>query len=156
MVVKPVKRKRGRPRKPKKQGPIRGKPPHAVTPRNITVVQTLAASRCTHADICVALDISLPTLYKYYKEYLTKAPVEMNARVMANWFKQALKDDFRAHPFLKDYLVQHMGWTSAKNKIEASGPNGAPINIRNLDKLTDAELAEFERLAAKIAVDPES
>lgn len=114
-----------------------GRPPYKPTDEHRKMVEGMASVGINHDDICNVLDISKPTLRKHFREELDKAYVKANAKVAANLFRQATKDDFKAITAAIFWSKTRMGWKEPVH-MEHSGS----LNV-NLKGMSDDELDNF-------------
>ncbi len=68
-----------------RRGP--GAPAHAPNEGTRGAVTMLAAFRIPHHRICAALNLTKPTLYKYYARELENAETIIDAEVLKGWMK---------------------------------------------------------------------
>jgi AcrR family transcriptional regulator len=99
----------------------------------------------THSDIAEGVGVSLPTLYKYYREELDQGEDCMVEAVKGALFKSAMEGSNTAQIFI---LKVRAGWVE-RNKLEVSTKSDAQID---LSKLTQEELSQFESLYAKASL----
>ena len=59
------------------------------TDENANMVRQLSGLGIPHAQICAILDISKPSLYKYYEKELLNGKAQANAKISENLFKIA-------------------------------------------------------------------
>lgn len=110
----------------KRKNPIAGQQPYEPTPQNTMFVYEAYQSGLTQEDICMALDISRPTLLKYYKRTLDKAKAEKTIAVVKKLF-DAIEDG--SVPAMALYLKTQAGWTENVNH-QVSGKDGDAIEIK--------------------------
>lgn len=101
------------------------------------MVEAMASVGVQQDEICRVLDIDAKTLRKHFREELDTAMIKANAKVAANLFRQATKDDTKAVPAAIFWSKCRMGWKEPVH-LEHSGN----INI-NFNNMTDEELDEF-------------
>ena len=75
------------------------------------VVTQLSGLGIPHEQICSTLDISKPTLYKYYEEELTKGKAKANAQIAQNLFKIATGSGREAVTACIFWLKTQARWT---------------------------------------------
>ena len=114
-------------------------PTHAPTEQSRKLARTLSGLGVPQLDIAILLDITKPTLHKYYREDLDKGMAEANAKVAGSLFNQAVEGNIAAAIF---WMKARANW-SEKVTVEHSGPDGAPIPtsltvtfVRTQDALT--------------------
>lgn len=104
-----------------------GRPPHVPTAEGRKQVNAMAAYGTPQIDICLVLDISLPTLHKYYRHELDTAMIKANAAIGQSLFHMATKGNNVAAAIF--WAKTRMGWTEV-NRTELTGRNGGPIDLR--------------------------
>ena len=70
-----------------------GRPPHKPTDATRQAIQLHAMVGTRHDILCEIMDVSLPTLYKYYKKELDTARDMANATIAGSLYKKALSGD---------------------------------------------------------------
>lgn len=113
------------------------KPPYKPTEEGRKMVEAMASVGVPQDEICVVLGIDAKTLRKYFREELDSAMIKANAKVAANLYRQATKDDFKAAPAAMFWAKTRMGW---REKVELN--HSGSINI-DFSRMTDSELDEF-------------
>ena len=113
------------------------KPPYKPTEEGRKMVEAMASVGVPQNEICVVLGIDAKTLRKYFREELDSAMIKANAKVAANLYRQATKDDFKAAPAAMFWAKTRMGW---REKIDLN--HSGSINI-DFTRMTDEELDEF-------------
>lgn len=114
-----------------------GRPPYKPSEEHRKMVEAMSSVGVPQEEICVVLDIAPKTLRKHFREELDKAEIKANAKVAANLFRQATKDDFKATPAAIFWSKTRMGWKEPVH-MEHSGS----LNL-NLKGMSDDELNEF-------------
>jgi hypothetical protein len=120
-----------------KPSPDRLKQPYQPTDEQRKIVNGMASIGITQEDISTVIGIDAKTLRKHFREELDTAAIKANAKVAANLFSQATKDDFRAAPAAMFWAKTKMGWRE-KVDVNISGSLGIDFN-----RMTDEELDEF-------------
>lgn len=113
------------------------KPPYNPTEEGRKMVEAMASVGVPQDEICVVLGIDAKTLRKYFREELDSAMIKANAKVAANLYRQATKDDFKAAPAAMFWAKTRMGW---REKIDLN--HSGSINI-DFTRMTDEELDDF-------------
>jgi hypothetical protein len=85
-----------------------GRNPHQKTEENIKITASLASYGVPTLQIAAALEISEPTLFKYYKDDMVKARAMANAKIGQTLYQKARSGDTRA---LIWWSKTQMGWT---------------------------------------------
>ena len=138
------------PRKP-------GRKPHMPTAEQRRSVKAMAAYGVPEPDISKVLGIGEKTLRKYYKEELSKAHIEANARVAENLYRIATSDRGKETVTAAIFWMKtRAGWRETV-RLENSGPNGGPlqhdhrISPGSLDGISDDELVRRYQEAVRAA-----
>jgi hypothetical protein len=120
-----------------------GQPPFKATDKQRELVLSHAACGTPRHIIADEIGISEDTLTRHFRKELDDGLPRANARLGGVLFKAAEKGDMRA---LEQWFDRRGGaeWKK-KTALEHSGPNGAPIEYRDL---SDEELEA--RIAAKL------
>lgn len=113
------------------------KPPYKPTEEGRKMVEAMASVGVPQDKICVVLGIDAKTLRKYFRDELDGAMIKANAKVAANLYRQATKDDFKAAPAAMFWAKTRMGW---RENVDVT--HRGSINI-DFSRMTDAELDEF-------------
>jgi hypothetical protein len=74
------------------------------------MVHKLSGLGITHEQICTILDISKPTLYKYYEEELSKGKAEATSQIAENLFRIASGTDKNALTAMIFWLKTQAKW----------------------------------------------
>jgi ribonuclease HII len=114
-----------------------GQPAYDPTPEQRKMVNAMASVGVPQEEISTVLGIDSKTLRKHFREELDTALIRANAKVAANLFTQATKDDFRAAPAAMFWAKTRMGW---REKLDVNVTGSVKINF---DNMTDEELDEF-------------
>ena len=114
-----------------------GQPAYDPTPEQRKMVNAMASVGVPQEEISTVLGIDSKTLRKHFREELDTALIKANAKVAANLFTQATKDDFRAAPAAMFWAKTRMGW---REKLDVNVTGSLKINF---DQMTDEELDEF-------------
>jgi hypothetical protein len=116
--------------------------PHEPTDETRALVFEWASSGQTHAEICEQVGISIPTLYKYYREELDAAEPCLNQAVKGTLYKMATSGECPSATIF--WCKVRLGWVE-KAKLEVS--SGEPAI--DVTKYTADELTQLEALLAK-------
>ena len=81
------------------------------TEENVRMVTQLSGLGIPHDQICGILDISKPSLYKYYQEELIKGKAKANAKISENLFKIATGTGREAVTACIFWLKTQARWT---------------------------------------------
>jgi hypothetical protein len=108
-----------------------GRPPYVPTEEQRKMVEAMTSFGVTQIEVCTVLGIDKKTLNKYYREELDRAHIKANAKVAANLFRQATKDDFRSTTAAIFWAKTRMGWKEPVH-VEAT--------IKSYESMSDAEL----------------
>jgi hypothetical protein len=101
------------------------------------LVSSMASVGIQHSHIAQVLEISQDTLRKYFRKELDTAMTMANAKVAANLFRQATKDDPRAIGAAIFWAKTRMGWKEPVH-VEHSGSIASKF-----EQMSDDELRAF-------------
>jgi hypothetical protein len=90
---------------------------HNPTEEQRRLVKQLSGVGVPQDDICHIIDITKPTLHKYYRRELDLGMAEANAKVAGSLFNQAVSGNTAAAIF---WSKARMGWRETSN-VELSG-----------------------------------
>lgn len=127
-----------------------GRPPYEPTEKDRSFVKTMVMARAQHVHIAAVLGITSKTLRKYFRHEIDFGCDKANANVVANLYRQAIKNDPRCISAAIYWTKAQMGWKE-REVHEHTGKNGGPIEYYDLSTLSDEELDLLEKLRAKIA-----
>ncbi len=119
--------------------------PHIPTDQTRALVAKYAIT-LTLPKIAKIRGCTQDTIIRYYRDEIDMAVVEAEEEIGSGLYAKAKGGHF---PSIVFWLQTRAKWTR-KIDIGLGGVNGGPVDIRNLDKLTDAELELLER-AAEVA-----
>jgi hypothetical protein len=113
----------------------RGRPSYKPDQSARDLVAMMATiEKATHAEIARALNITIPTLEKHFRDELDSSKRTLNARVAANIFRIAMGDGAQALKAAQYWLATRAGWseyapppkdpTKPDDKPPASAPLG--------------------------------
>lgn len=122
--VAEVKKKRS-PKVPKEFAERNESIKHEPTEETKRLVAMLYANGCTQDVTAAVLEISVPTLWKYYKKELEVGRDERNARVAGALYENAMAGDVRAQMF---WMKTQAGWRETNN-LHLSGE----VEIKSLN-----------------------
>ena len=114
-----------------------GRPMYSPTDEHRKMVEAMSSVGVPQAEICLVLDIDPKTLRKHFREELDKAEIKANAKVAANLFRQATKDDFKATTAAIFWSKTRMGW---KEPVHMEHSGSLSVNFKGM---SDDELNEF-------------
>jgi hypothetical protein len=121
-----------------------GNPPFIATHEQRIQVEAYIAAGAQQWLIAEYLGISDDTLTRHFRVELEFGKQRAISKIGASMVKKALEGD---HDAAKYVLARIGGWKQT-TAVEQSGPNGAPIEVRDMSRLT------VEQLAALAALDP--
>jgi hypothetical protein len=101
-----------------KEAGKQGQKAHAPTDEARKLARSLSGLGVPQDDICVILDVTKPTLHKYYRSELDRGLAEANAKVAESLFKQAISGNTTAAIF---WTKARMGW---RETVNISNPDG--------------------------------
>lgn len=123
---------------PKKPGADPGgRPPYVPTEEHRKMVEAMCSVGVQQSEISLVLGIDPKTLRAHFREELDTAMVKANAKVAANLFKQATKDDPKAVSAAIFWAKCRMGWKEPVH-MQHSGS----VNLE-FGKMNDDELRNF-------------
>ena len=105
-----------------------GRPPHVPTEENRIKVRAWAQALVSQEHMAQFLKIDPTTLRHHYREELDQGVAETIATVSAKYVQLALSGSEKA---MRVVLEKRGGWV---NRIEHSGPNGKPIEYKDLSE----------------------
>lgn len=114
-----------------------GRPPYEATEEQRKMVEAMASVGVQQTEIAVVLGIDAKTLRAHFREELDTAMIRANAKVAANLFKQATKDDTKAVSAAIFWAKCRMGWKEPVH-MEHSGS----VHLE-FGKMNDDELRNF-------------
>lgn len=89
---------------------------HRPTELTKAKVEAFTCAGFDQERIAAYLDISVPTLTKYYKDELIKSKMEKTSALEKNLYKDALEGNSQSREF---WLKCQGGWSYCKNDAEA-------------------------------------
>lgn len=121
-----------------------GNPPHCPTAESRKLANDLSAYGLPHWAVAELMEISEDTLERHYAKEIALGPHKMTVRAANMVAKGVLAGD---KDYVKFWLARRGGeaWTN-KQSHEHSGPQGRPIEHRDMTGLTDAQLAALAAL----------
>lgn len=93
-----------------------GQPPHEKTEENVKIAISLASYGVPTIQIAAALNISEPTLFKYYKDDMTKARAKANGAIGQTLYQKARGGDTTAMIW---WTKAQMGWREQPRDIHS-------------------------------------
>lgn len=131
--------KRGAPKVTDRKRPLkghRGNPPYEVRPEDRIRVEAWVAVGAKQELIAEMLSISVDTLQRHFRAELDHGKDRALSKIGGSMVADALNGDKDSQKFV---LARIGGW---KAGLEHSGPNGGPIEYRDLsDEELDARIA---------------
>lgn len=118
--------------------------PHEPTKQMRQDVAMLAAVGTNQDVIAGEMGISIDTLARKYRDELDNGKARANAKVAVSLFNKAITGDNGCMFF---WLKCQAGWRDV-TRHEHSGPDGKPIELIDLSRLTDEELDAIGKAAA--------
>ena len=110
------------------------------TEENARMVTQLSGLGLPHEQICSILNISKPTIYKYYQEELIKGKATANAKISENLFKIATGTGREAVTACIFWLKTQARWTE-KQVLEIQDGTEQDDKFRQL--ITDIQTAKL-------------
>lgn len=105
-----------------------GRPAFEPTDDQRKMVEAMSSVGIIQTQIAQVLGISDVTLRKHFREELDNAEIKANAKVAANLFRQATKDDPRSITAAIFWTKTRLGWKDT-TKLEHTGENGQPLKL---------------------------
>lgn len=130
-----------------------GQPPHEPTEQNRKTVKMMIAAGLKQAQVCSVLDISEPTLRKYYAREIEAAEPEVFAMIGQSLIFQAIggpdRDWTKAIPAAGIFIAKtRMGWKEPPQDVNLRGA----VGTYDLSKLDDERLKLLESILGTVAV----
>jgi hypothetical protein len=117
-----------------------GNPPHVRTAQNAIRIEAMVAAGAEQWFIAEELGLSEDTLQRHYRPELDHGKKRVDWKVGGSIAQKALAGD---PDFQKFYAARRAGWKTT-TAVEASGPDGGPIEYRNLsEEELDARIKEL-------------
>lgn len=105
-------------------------------------VKAMSAYGIPQDAICAVLDISKPTLHKYYRREIDTGTAQANAKVAETLYRRATGGGPQDVAAMIFWLKARAGWSE---RVEVSGPGGGPIETK------EAAVDKIARILARIA-----
>jgi hypothetical protein len=109
--------------------------PHEPTDATRTIAKALSAYGVPHEDIAAKLEISLPTLTKYYQRDLDAGRVEANSRVAERLYQIATQKEIgkASVTAMMFWLKTRAGWREVqRHEVEVRTDVAAVLEARRL------------------------
>lgn len=114
-----------------------GRPVFAPTDKQRETVKNMTALGARQDDICILLDIDEKTLRKHFRRELDTGLIQANMAVGATLFKMATSGQVPSATFF--WMKTRAGYKET-NVHEHTGKDGAPIEYKKIQDMTDDEL----------------
>jgi hypothetical protein len=111
---------------------------HEPTEKNRNLVRSLAGIGVPQDDIAILVEITKPTLHKYYREEMDKGMAEANAKVAKTLFERAVSGDLGAAIF---WAKARMGWRE-KHEISVNHEHAFVIRAPEQSPTVDEWIAK--------------
>ena len=111
--------------------------PHEPTEATKAEVKALASMGIRHEDIAEYLGIDKKTMYKYYKDILSKGKITASHKVAQALFRQATEQNKTTAAIF--WLKCHAGWRDRDTIDVNSDDEDVTINIVRVSKNKDAD-----------------
>ena len=102
-------------------------------------VRALSGFGIRSEDIAKYIGISVPTMYKYYKEEITTGAIRANAKVAETLYKKAIKGDTTACIF---WLKTRAQWREVQ-RMEVDAEVKSELEMKTT--LADLMIGDYER-----------
>ncbi len=123
-----------------------GRPAYEPTEKDRAQAKALAAMGATLFETSLVMQLSVPTLRKYFAAELATGEIEANAKVAQSLFKQATSSDKPNVTAAIFWLKARAGWRDgSRGSIEADEPPGKKAIARE-EATTAAVGTEWEGL----------
>lgn len=122
---------------------------HVPTDETRAQVFALTSFGVPQDEIAQFVGVSDDTLRKHYAQEIARAATDRNAEVAAFLFRSANGSTLKEGASYSDCLKASMFWLKTRarwretNNLELSGPDGGPVQVLDVAKLSDAALAEI-------------
>ena len=124
---------------------------HQPTDASRKQVEALASFGVSRGEIAKVAGICVTTLVKYYGETLDIAATKANSLVAQSLFNRAVKGDGAAATSAAIFWLKvRAGWRE-KDVHEVTGLNGGPIEMVDVSRLSDAELAALQPVLSRLS-----
>lgn len=111
--------------------------PHEPTEATKAEVKALASMGIRHEDIAEYIGIDKKTLYKYYREILTKSKVTASHKIAQALFRQATEQNSTTAAIF--WLKCHAGWRDRDAIDLNTNDEEVTINVVRVSKNKDAD-----------------
>lgn len=126
--------------------PPKGRKPHEPTKVSRDQVLAFSGMGLTHLQISKLLGISLPTLYKNYREELDTAEARMNFNVANNLYNIATDPTHKSGAQAAMFWMKTRARWRETNRLEHTGADGQPIaTTNNTMRTIDASVLDAEQ-----------
>ena len=124
---------------------------HQPTDASRKQVEALASFGVPRNEIAMVVGICGTTLAKHYGETLETAATKANSLIAQSLFNRAVKGEGSAATSAAIFwLKARAGWRE-KDVHEITGPKGGPVQIVDVSRLSDAQLAALEPILVRLA-----
>ena len=105
-----------------------GMPPYVPTERDTAYVRAMLLQRLPEHEIAEVLGIHERTLRKHYADDLKNGLKKANAMVIANYWRQITKDDFRSMSGAQYYMDRRIpNWTPPSMPSDSGNPTNTGV-----------------------------
>ncbi len=126
---------------------------HQPTDASRKQVEALASFGVPRHEIATVVGICGTTLAKHYGETLETAATKANSLIAQSLFNRALKGDGAAATSAAIFwLKARAGWRE-KDVHEITGPGGGPIQMVDVSRLSDEQLAALQPVLQALCQD---
>lgn len=105
-----------------------GRPERQFSDKDRAFVRAMAMAGAQHERIAEVIGCTAKTLRKHFREELDFGRDQANANVVANLYRQAVKDDPKAITAAIYWTKAQMGWKEA-SRTEITGADGKAAKI---------------------------
>lgn len=110
------------------------------------MVEVLSGFAVTHNDICSALGITLPTLYKHYRKELDAGSAKVEAKLIGNLLALANRKDATGLRAICFALQTRFGWSAyvPRPERDSEREKADPVLGKKEQALLDAQTAHLD------------
>lgn len=126
----------------------RGQEPHKPTDQTHRQVRTLSGLGVRVNEICLVIEISKQTLYKYYAADVERGQVEANIRVASSLFNAATRPENPNVVACIFWLKNRAGWKDVVEQVnrEVMGGIDAPPRPESADEWLQRRRLELDAM----------
>lgn len=131
-----------------------GNPPFVATDEQRIEVCAMVAAGADQDVIADLMGFSVDTLTRHFKPELDRGAGRMLGKIGGSMVRDALDEKKPNYHDARKYVLARRGGWKTTTTVEASGPNGGPIEYRNLsDEELDERIGKLTGIATPDAGD---